>query len=187
MASYGFRTVRTCWVTLFAALLLLGLAQLMYRDCRITHAIQGPTDKAASDAGQQQVLLTLSQLEEIRRQVATGMQTTHVFVLYHLEQIAKKKSGKEAAQVKAVLAEAADRLRVTQLDLSSLDRLAGLSAWRDREAAALSQVVQQRLHTLQNPVDCHTAKKLICQADRVLSGVQLGSSGMAPVDTHRLL
>lgn len=57
--------------------------------------------------------------------------------------------------------------RVTQLDLSSLDRLTGLLEWREREAAALSQVVQQRLHKLQNPTDCHTAKKLVCQADRV--------------------
>lgn len=66
--------------------------------------------------------------------------------------------------------------RVAQLDLSSLDLLAGLSAWRDREAAALSQIVQHRLHTLQNPYDCKTAKKLICKADRV-SGCVLVSGG----------
>lgn len=57
--------------------------------------------------------------------------------------------------------------RVTQFDLSRIDHLAKLSTWREREAAALSQIVQKQFHVLQHPTNCATARKRICPGDRV--------------------
>ena len=39
--------------------------------------------------------------------------------------------------------------------------------WRASEAHALSNVVQKRLHFLQNPKDCSKARKLICNLNKV--------------------
>ena len=39
-------------------------------------------------------------------------------------------------------------------------------AWQQKELSELSQLVQQRLHKLQNPNDCSSAKKLICQINK---------------------
>lgn len=66
---------------------------------------------AASLVEEQQVLLTRNELENVRLQVAGGMRATYVFLLYHLENIAKSAKGQDAAYVRAVLAEAEDRLR----------------------------------------------------------------------------
>lgn len=38
--------------------------------------------------------------------------------------------------------------------------------WREDEHNQLSQLVQQRIHKLQNPKDCSSAKKLICQLNK---------------------
>ena len=57
-------------------------------------------------------------------------------------------------------------VRVTQFDLHHLGELDGLSEWREREAADLSALVQGRLHALQNPPDCNTARKLTCNLNK---------------------
>ena len=57
-------------------------------------------------------------------------------------------------------------VRVTQFDLQHLGELDGLSEWREREAADLSALVQGRLHALQNPTDCTTARKLTCNLNK---------------------
>lgn len=38
--------------------------------------------------------------------------------------------------------------------------------WREKEHNELSQLVQRRIHKLQNPKDCASAKKLICQLNK---------------------
>lgn len=68
-------------------------------------------DETVSHTEEQQVLPTFSQLEEVRRQVDTGVRTMYMFLTYHLKQIAETKKGTEATRVKGVLAEAEDRLR----------------------------------------------------------------------------
>ncbi|MCL4117072.1 UNVERIFIED_CONTAM: hypothetical protein GTU68_066300 [Idotea baltica] len=42
----------------------------------------------------------------------------------------------------------------------------GLNVWRDKEAKELSELVQNRLQTLQNPTDCAHAKKLVCNLNK---------------------
>lgn len=67
---------------------------------------------AGSSQAEQQVLLTRSQLEDIRRQVANDLRATNTFLLYHLEELANgTKDEEEEAQVIAVLAETEDRNR----------------------------------------------------------------------------
>lgn len=42
----------------------------------------------------------------------------------------------------------------------------GYEAFRHKEARDLSDLVQKRLHFLQNPPDCSTAKKLVCKINK---------------------
>lgn len=43
----------------------------------------------------------------------------------------------------------------------------GHDAWRVAESSALSDLVQRRLHFLQNPADCSKARKLVCNLNKV--------------------
>lgn len=52
-------------------------------------------------------------------------------------------------------------------DIATLGELDGYAGWRLKEAAELSDLVQRRLYYLQNPADCKTAKKLVCNLNKV--------------------
>lgn len=56
-------------------------------------------------------------------------------------------------------------------DINSLAEVDGYSAWREKEAYSLSDLVQRRLKYLQNPSDCNNAKKLICNLNKVSAAV----------------
>ncbi len=59
--------------------------------------------------------------------------------------------------------------------MQRLSKLDGLGTWREQEAADLSNLVQKRLHALQNPPDCSKARKLICNLNKVqgVTGVHM--------------
>ncbi|ROT71726.1 hypothetical protein C7M84_009937, partial [Penaeus vannamei] len=63
--------------------------------------------------------------------------------------------------------------QVTSHDLTRLNEVDGFREWREKEAAALSALVQHRLHILQNPPDCASAKKIYC--DFKAAGRGIGS------------
>jgi glycoprotein 6-alpha-L-fucosyltransferase len=48
-----------------------------------------------------------------------------------------------------------------------LARVDGYAEWRTKEAKELSDLVQHRLHFLQNPSDCASARKLVCNLNKV--------------------
>jgi glycoprotein 6-alpha-L-fucosyltransferase len=54
------------------------------------------------------------------------------------------------------------------MDIDTLSEVDGYAAWREKEAAALSDLVQRRLDYLQNPVDCGSARKLVCNLNKVV-------------------
>ena len=51
-------------------------------------------------------------------------------------------------------------------DLYHLSEVDGFKSWREKEAKDLSDLVQKRLHALQNPKDCSSARKLICKLNK---------------------
>jgi Alpha-(1,6)-fucosyltransferase N- and catalytic domains len=59
--------------------------------------------------------------------------------------------------------------RVILNDLEDLSAMEGHDAWRAAESRSLSDLVQKRLHALQNPADCSKARKLICNLNKVKS------------------
>lgn len=50
--------------------------------------------------------------------------------------------------------------------MESMKKNDGYESFRHQEAKALSDLVQKRLHHLQNPPDCSKAKKLLCKINK---------------------
>lgn len=51
-------------------------------------------------------------------------------------------------------------------DLERLENHPGIAAWKKRTAIELARLVQKRFHYLQNPKDCNSARKLICDLSK---------------------
>ena len=51
-------------------------------------------------------------------------------------------------------------------DLDTMRKEDGHDGWRRQESASLSELVQARLHTLQNPPSCQEARKLTCNLNK---------------------
>lgn len=75
--------------------------------------------------------------------------------------------GKATKQIDNIIDMAAEHKNSLLHDLSQLAEVDGYEAWRYKEATALSDLVQRRLHHLQNPEDCSKAQKLICRLNKV--------------------
>lgn len=54
-------------------------------------------------------------------------------------------------------------------DINEIAEVDGYKDWRLNENEELSSLVQRRLHYLQNPKDCKTAKKLTCDLNKVIT------------------
>lgn len=69
--------------------------------------------------------------------------------------------------IQQVLLQGAEHKRSLLSDMEQLRRVDGYEAWRQKEANDLSDLVQRRLHYLQNPSDCSQARKLVCKLNKV--------------------
>lgn len=76
-----------------------------------------------------------------------------------------------AEQVNNILQLGAEHKRSLLSDIDQMRTVDGYEHWRQRESNELSNLVQKRLHYLQNPGDCKTARKLVCKLNKV-SAVQ---------------
>ena len=70
------------------------------------------------------------------------------------------------SQVEEIITEMETREQVVLLDLEKLTELDGHADWRLSESRDLSALVQARLKFLQNPADCDTARKLVCNLNK---------------------
>ncbi|KAL7744240.1 hypothetical protein ACLKA6_009202 [Drosophila palustris] len=68
--------------------------------------------------------------------------------------------------IQQVLLQGAEHKRSLLSDMDQLRRVDGYEAWRHKEANDLSDLVQRRLHHLQNPSDCDNARKLVCKLNK---------------------
>lgn len=112
--------------------------------------------------------------EKLRRRVYSNTQEMWNYV--HSEMIKLKKSLspgdlKVTKQIDNMLDVTAEHKQSLLNDLDQLTEVDGYEAWRYKEASDLSDLVQRRLHYLQNPENCGKAQKLICRLNKVSSGL----------------
>ncbi|KAK8735420.1 hypothetical protein OTU49_005381, partial [Cherax quadricarinatus] len=104
--------------------------------------------------------------EVTRRLLETNLRDTYFFFSNHLKQLYSSKTKMNQEDFNNLQKEGAERVRVLQYDLWRLSQMGGKEgSWRKREAEDLSEEVQQRLHRLQHPHNCATAKKLFCNLE----------------------
>ncbi|EAA01061.5 AGAP001888-PA [Anopheles gambiae str. PEST] len=107
--------------------------------------------------------------ERLRRRVETNTQELWNFLQSEVTKVQKQalRSAPELAKpLNAFLSLAADHKRSLLTDIERMRAADGYEAWRHREAADLSELVQKRLTRLQNPENCSTARKLLCRLNK---------------------
>ncbi|XP_042882772.1 alpha-(1,6)-fucosyltransferase-like [Penaeus japonicus] len=118
------------------------------------HKSTGDKTKSADSAV---IPLPLLEALQVHRQVRRDVRYTWQFLRYRLKNL-----NSSNANVSALLEDLEHYFRVTSHDLAHFTDVDGFQEWQRKEAADLSALVQHRLHVLQNPRDCATAKKIYC-------------------------
>ena len=103
--------------------------------------------------------------ESYRRRAYRDVQEMWFYIRSKLEALKKDKSQLET-KVKEVLSDLETREQVVLHDLEKMKETDGHDQWRQTEARDLSDLVQARLKHLQNPEDCSSAKKLVCNLNK---------------------
>ncbi|CAH1790772.1 unnamed protein product, partial [Owenia fusiformis] len=105
--------------------------------------------------------------EKLRRKIENGVTEIWYYVKSQLQKT-KKKSDNSAVKesIDEILQDGTIQQRSILTDLLELSEEGETDKWRQREADELSEIVQNRLHYLQNPSDCESAKKLVCNINK---------------------
>ncbi|KAL0878702.1 hypothetical protein ABMA27_003757 [Loxostege sticticalis] len=102
--------------------------------------------------------------ENLRRRVYSNTKELWYYINHELSKVLYDDNKVE--KIKAILDQVAERKRSLLSDQEKLPELDGYHEWRQLEAANVSDLVQRRLHHLQNPSDCRDARKLICNLNK---------------------
>lgn len=123
--------------------------------------------KSENTADAQTKIEPSKEFELTRRRVMTGVQEIWYFMGAELHKLKQNSADPSVIKTLArLLEDGADRKRFILNDLRNLSSLDGLAEWRSREAKELEDIVQKRLYHLQNPKDCKTAKKVVCDLNK---------------------
>ena len=106
-----------------------------------------------------------NEYENYRRRAFRDTQELWFFARSRLEGLAKDKSKLEQ-KIPEILSELETREQVVLTDLEMMKENDGHDDWRKQESLDLSNLVQARLKYLQNPENCGSARKLICNLNK---------------------
>nr|XP_022901745.1 alpha-(1,6)-fucosyltransferase [Onthophagus taurus] len=110
-----------------------------------------------------------SQYEILRRRIATNTKELFYYVrgeMHNLKQQVQQLSVNAESSVDEFLKVTKEHERSLLHDIAQLGEIDGFATWRELEATELSNLVQKRLKYLQNPADCESAKKLVCNLNK---------------------
>ncbi|XP_063585402.1 alpha-(1,6)-fucosyltransferase-like [Penaeus indicus] len=99
--------------------------------------------------------------EQLLRQIGRDLYYTKQYISGQLQLL--KQTTNSTGHLDTILEDMNDYFRVLRHDLNHLRDTDGASEWRWKEAEALSELVQHRIHVLQHPKDCNSARKLHCE------------------------
>nr|CAG4642401.1 EOG090X03KK [Evadne anonyx] len=102
-----------------------------------------------------------------RRSIFRGVQEMWYFVRAELKKLSSHNHAEDTSKaISDILATGAQHEMTLLNNLDELSNMEEHGKWRAAEARALSDLVQKRLHHLQNPSDCSKARKLVCNLNK---------------------
>ncbi|TRY62878.1 hypothetical protein TCAL_10341 [Tigriopus californicus] len=106
--------------------------------------------------------------ELMRRHIKRDLDELWWFLRDNLEGVVRKPETPAELQthLKGFVEDIQHREQAMQVALMNLAQVDGFEQWRKNEAKSLSDLVQKRIYTLQNPSDCQSAKKLLCSLNK---------------------
>jgi len=106
-----------------------------------------------------------SEYENYRRRAFRDTQELWFFARSRLEGLSKDKMKLEQ-KIPEILSELETREQVVLNDLERMKENDGHEDWRNQESLDLTNLVQARLKYLQNPENCGSARKLVCNLNK---------------------
>ncbi|XP_015906014.1 alpha-(1,6)-fucosyltransferase [Parasteatoda tepidariorum] len=106
------------------------------------------------------------EFEETRRLIEDGVLEMGYYLNAELKKLNVSLGADKSKKVSLLMEDANNYKRVLLSNLNKFKNLDGLNKWREKEARELGDIVQKRLHYLQNPKDCSSAKKLLCNLNK---------------------
>nr|CAH7753493.1 unnamed protein product [Callosobruchus chinensis] len=110
-----------------------------------------------------------TQYEILRRRIFSNTKEMWYFINSSLKDLKKKANGiapELIDSINYIINMGLEHHRSLMFDIEQLDVVDGYSVWREKEAADMSNLVQDRFRYLQNPENCKTARKLVCSLNK---------------------
>ena len=105
--------------------------------------------------------------EVVRRRIERDVNEMKNYISSNLKDIIKHHLLIDIkVKLKLILENVQHREQVIIKDLKELKEVDGYKSFRKQEAKELSDLVQARLQSLQNPTDCSKAKRLVCDLNK---------------------
>ncbi|EEB15853.1 alpha-(1,6)-fucosyltransferase, putative [Pediculus humanus corporis] len=107
--------------------------------------------------------------ETLRKRIQDDAQEFWFYISSQLEKLKgdiKRTSPELTEKINNILKMTAEHKLSLMKDINGLSKEDGFSSWRKSESASLAAELEKRLKLLQNPEDCTTAKKLICNLNK---------------------
>lgn len=105
-------------------------------------------------------------LEVTRRRASKELREMWYYLSAEITKINRGVNEKTKKRLTQMLDNFAEVHRALDNNMEKINNEEQLAMWRDKEHESLSELVQNRLHRLQNPADCQTAKKLVCELNK---------------------
>ncbi|XP_011496269.1 PREDICTED: alpha-(1,6)-fucosyltransferase, partial [Ceratosolen solmsi marchali] len=105
--------------------------------------------------------------EEIRRKIRNDVQEMWYFINAELNKIKKNtQSHNLKNDIETMIDHFNDYKKSLAINVDKLSNIDGYAKWREKESFEISELVQKRFSYLQNPQNCSSAKKLICNINK---------------------
>ena len=105
-------------------------------------------------------------VEITRRRASKELREMWYYLSAEVTKINKLLGSSLKRRLTAMLDNFAEIHRALSNNLDKINNEESLLTWRKREQARLSRIIQNRLRRLQNPKDCDSARKLLCDINK---------------------
>ena len=101
-----------------------------------------------------------------RRRAEKELKEIWYFVSAEVKKINKSADSRVKSRLTRMLKNVEDMHHALSINMDKLKMIDEQEVWRKQEHQELSDLVQRRLHHLQNPKHCNSTKKLVCQLNK---------------------